>query len=127
MQKDIGVGGFFLPKIYQKDQKGVATCLDEGKIDYADLTKWDFPDEFLGFILQGNLLQFVDKTYPNPRIKNEIPIWFLITCQFVMRLHQTGNYNHLRYLLNSGSILMRYGFNVGRSITGFNEKNEKPC
>ena len=101
VQKDIGVGGFFLPKIYQK---GVATCLDEGKIDYADLTKWDFPDEFLGFILQGNLLQFVDKTYPNPRIKNEIPIWFLITCQFIIRLHQTGNYSHLCYLLNSDSI-----------------------
>lgn len=126
MQKNTGVGGFFLPTVYQKNQKKVAACLDEGKIDYADLTKWGFPDEFLCFVMQSNLLQFVDSTYPNPRYKNEIPIWFLITCQFVMRLHQTGRYNHLRYLLNAGSILMRFGFNVGGSITGFNDKNEKP-
>ncbi len=30
-----------------------------------------------------------------------------------MRLHQTGRYQHLDYLLNAGSILTRFGFNVG--------------
>jgi len=126
MSNNIGVGGFYLPAVYQKEQKQVAACLDDGRIDYADLTKWSFPDEFMCFVLQSNLLQFVDRTYPNPRVKNEIPIWFLITCQFIMRIHQTGRYNNLRYLLNAGSILMRYGFNVGGSIAGFNGKNAKP-
>ena len=54
----------------------------EAHIDYADLSQWTLPDEFLCFVLDSGLLKFVDATYPNPREKNEVPIWFLITCQF---------------------------------------------
>jgi len=125
MQKNIGVGGFYLPEVYEKDQKKVEEQLANGDIDYADFTKWDFPDEFMCFVMESNLLQFADRTYPNPRVKNEIPIWFLITCQFVMRLYQTGRYDNLRYLLNAGSILARFGFNVGSAKIGFNDKNTK--
>jgi hypothetical protein len=125
-ETDIGSGGFYLPEIYQKNQKQVELRLADGDISYADLTRWSFPDEFLCFILESNLLQFIDRTYPNPRVKNEIPIWFLISCQFVMRLYQTGNYHHLQFLLNAGSILTRFGFNVGAKKIGFNDKNKKP-
>lgn len=75
--------------------------------------------------MEHNLLKFIDTTYPNPRSKNEVPIWFLISCQFVMRLHQTGNYHQLQYLLNAGSILTKFGFNVGAKHIGFNSKNKK--
>src|SRR5262245_11296560 len=120
----IGKGGFFFPTIYQKDQKYVETRLEQGDIDYAALTRWSFPDEFLCFVLESNLLKFIDSSYPNPRTKNEVPIWFLVSCQFVMHLYQTGNYNHLKFLLNAGSILTRFGFNVGSSKIGFNAKNK---
>jgi hypothetical protein len=42
-----------------------------------------------------------------------------------MRLHQTGNYHHLGFLLNAGSLLTRFGFNVGSPKIGFNDKNKK--
>ena len=122
--REIGVGGFYLPEIYERNQKATKACLENGEIDYADLTQWDFPDEFLCFVAESGLLKFVDSTYPNPRCKNEVPIWFLISCQLVMRLHQTGRYNHLQYLLNSGSLLTRFNFNVGSSKIGFNDKNK---
>jgi Transposase DDE domain len=125
LQKEVGVGGFYLPKVYKKNQKRIEIRLEQGDIDYADLTHWSFPDEFLCFVMESQLLKFVDKTYPNPRTKNQIPIWFLISCQFVMHLYQTGRYNHLRYLLNAGSILTRFGFNVGSPKIGFNDKNKK--
>ncbi|EKD46110.1 MAG: hypothetical protein ACD_69C00015G0002, partial [uncultured bacterium] len=66
-QKDIGTGGFYLPTIYQKDQNKVAAQLETGEIDYADLTKWNLPDEFISFAMESGLLQFIDRTYPNPR------------------------------------------------------------
>jgi len=119
-------GGFCIPKVYEKSQRYVEQCLSEANIDYADITKWSFPDEFLCFVLETGLLKFIDSTYPNPREKNEVPIWFLITCQFIMRLHQTGKYSDLRYLLNSGSLLTRFGYNVGSKEIGFNYKNKKP-
>lgn len=119
------IGGFKVPLVYQKDQAQVEERLKNGDIDYADLTQWSFPDEFLCFVWERKLLEFIDRSYPNPREKNEVPIWFLICCQFVMRLHQTGNYHHLGFLLNSGSLLTRFGFNVGTVKIGFNDKNKK--
>jgi len=124
MSGDIGVGGFFLPAVYKKQQNNVREALLRGEIDYADLTNWSFADEFLCFTLQTKLLEFIDKTYPNPREKNEVPIWFLITCQFLLRICGTGKYSHLKYLLNSGSILTKFGFNVGTTSIGFNNKNK---
>lgn len=123
--QSLSVGGFSFPIVYQKNQKQVDADLSEGDIDYAELTKWSFPDEFLCFILERKLLDFIDMTYPNPRERNDVPIWFLISCQFVMRLHQTGNYHHLGFLLNSGSLLTRFGFNIGSKHIGFNDKNKK--
>ncbi len=124
-KSNVGVGGFYLPTIYQKDQNKVTEYLEKGEIDYADFTKWDLPDEFISFAMESKLLDFIDRTYPNPRVKNEIPIWFLVTCQFVMRLYQTGKYDNLRYLLNAGSILAKFGFNVGNPKIGFNDKNKR--
>lgn len=118
-----GSDGFYFPKIYQKAQREIEACLEQGEIDYADLTKWSFPDEFLCFVLERKLLEFVNSSYPNPRTRNDVPIWFLICCQFVMRLPQTGSYHHLGFLLNSGSLLTRFGFNVGAKHIGFNDKN----
>ena len=120
----VGQGGFFLPDVYTKAQRNIEAALEQGEIDYADLTQWNFPDEFLCFVLEMGLLDFVDRTYPNPRVNNEVPIWFLISCQFLMRIFQTGRYCHLRYLLNAGSLLTRFGFNVGTKKIGFNDKNK---
>ena len=43
-----------------------------------------------------------------------------------MRICGTGKYQHLKFLLNSGSILTRFGFNVATTNIGFNKKNKKP-
>ncbi len=119
------VGGFNFPTVYHKHQKNIETQLEQGTIDYADLTQWSFPDEFLCFVLESKLLKFIDASYPNPREKNEVPLWFLVSCQFVMHLFQTGHYHHLQFLLHSGSLLTRFGFNVGAPHLGFNAKNKK--
>lgn len=121
----IGSGGFFIPAVYCQNQKNIDLALNRGEIDYAELTQWTFPDEFLCFTQRYGLLDFVDATYPNPRKKNEIPIWYLITCQFLLRIFGQVNYRQLKYLLNSGSMLTRFGFNVGTSVVGFNRKNKK--
>jgi len=123
--KKVDSNGFYLPLVFKKDQTYVTEKLEAAEIDYAELTKWSFPDEFLCFVLDMGLLDFVDQTYPNPRINNEVPIWFLITCQFVMRLHLTGRYHKLNYLLNAGSLLTRFGYNIGSKHIGFNDKNKK--
>jgi hypothetical protein len=121
----IGSGNFFLPKIVHQDQNKVLESLKAGSIDYADLSQWSFADEFLCFTMQLKFLEFADRTYPNPRKKNEVPIWFLIASQFVLRLHGSRNYDHLKYFLNSGALLTKIGFNtVAHGAVGFNQKNK---
>lgn len=124
MSQAIGKGGFYFPMVYEKAQQTIEACLDRGEIDYSQLSKWTFADEFLCFVMDAGLLEFMDITYPNPREKNEVPIWFLVTCQFLLHIYQSGRYSHLEYLLNSGSVLTRFGFNVGASKIGFNDKNQ---
>lgn len=119
-----GKGGFFLPKIYHKAQEYVLNRLENGEVDYLDLSKWSFADEFLCFILQLRFFDFADKTYPNPRKVNLVPVWFLVAAQFVLRLHNRRVYDDLRYFLNAGSILTKVGFNASAAgVVGFNEKN----
>ena len=119
-----GKGGFFLPKIYHKAQEYVLGRLKNGDVDYLDSTKWAFADEFLCFILEHKFFDFADKTYPNPRKVNLVPVWFLIAAQFVLRLHNRRSYDDLRYFLNAGSILTKIGFNASAGgVVGFNEKN----
>jgi hypothetical protein len=119
-----GSGGFFLPQIYEKAQERVLGQLKKGDVDYLDSTAWHFADEFLCFVLQQKFFDFADKTYPNPRKVNYVPVWFLIAAQFVLRLHNRRAYDDLRYFLNAGSILTKIGFNAAAGgIVGFNEKN----
>lgn len=116
-------GVFDLPRIYVRDQEPVIAALKRGEIEYADLTQWSFPDEFFCFLLGTHFLEKVEETYPTPRQKEEVPIWFLISCQFLLKLWCSRRYHHLRYFLNAGSILTRFGFNVGSESIGFNGKN----
>jgi hypothetical protein len=125
-QSITAVGGFDFPKVYVQEQKKVLEALMQGNIDYADFSQWSFADEFLCFALQSNFFKFADQSYPNPRKKNEVPIWFLLSCQFLLRLYESGKYHHLRHLMNAGSVLSRIGFNVSQfPQIGFNQKNKK--
>lgn len=122
----IGSGGFLLPQIYRHEQKKVEDAFARGELDYVDLSQWSFADELLCFSLQSDFFRFADRSYPNPRVKNEVPIWFLVASQLVLRVHNSGVYSQLDYFLNSGSVLTKIGFNVGgRGSVGFNNKNIK--
>ncbi len=124
-QSKVGSGGFFLPDVYAHNNQTVVELLRRGEVDYADLSQWSFADEFMSFVLHLDFLEFADKTFPNPRKKNFVPVWFLIASQLVLRLHNERAYSHLKYFLNAGSILTKIGFNTSASgVVGFNEKNK---
>jgi hypothetical protein len=122
---NVGTGGFLFPKIFQKNSKKVRDALDNGDVDYLELTQWNFVDEFFIFILENGFLPFADKSYPNPRLNNLVPVWFMMASQFLLRLYNSGTYHDLKFLLNSGSVLTKLGFNISNPIIeGFNKKNK---
>jgi hypothetical protein len=99
--------------------------LERGELDLATISKWQLADEFFAYILQSKFLEHADRTYPNPRKKNEVPVWFQISCQLL--LHSLGyvSYKALDALLSAGPVLNRVGFNVLAPL-GFNDKNTYP-
>lgn len=110
--------------VYRQDQQGIEKDLREGAISYVGLSAWTFVDELFAFLLGVGFFDWAHHSYPSPRVKEELPVWFLIACGLQMKLHTTSSFNRLPGILGSGSILTRVGFNVGGiNGGGFNNKN----
>jgi len=123
-------GGFEFPRIYSEDKKKLQRLLIQGRQDLVELSRWSLADDFMHYVLEQKFLEFADQTYPTPRSKTEVPVWFLICSQLVLHIHNRSSYTELKTFLKAGTTLSRVGYNVGRPI-GFNDKNKKvrkiPC
>ncbi|MEW6687245.1 MAG: transposase [Candidatus Edwardsbacteria bacterium] len=113
------------PIIYEENKIMVLADLKEGRLDYLDSSEWSFQDKFFGFLLGIGFFEVCGVSYPSPRKKEEVPLWFLLACQVQMKLHTTASFERLPFLLRSGAILSRVKFNVGGVNGGFNNKNRK--
>jgi hypothetical protein len=111
--------------LFQENKVEVRRRLREGRIDYFDLTSWSFQDRLFGFLVEERFWEWCGSSYPTPRERENIPVWFLLGCAIQMKLHRTAAFQRLEYILRSGSILTRVKFNVGVRGGGFNHKNKK--
>lgn len=113
------------PIIYEENKVKVLSRLREGDVEYMDLSRWSYQDRFFAFLLGTRFFELCGASYPSPRKKEEVPVWFLLCCGVQMRMHTTAAYDRLPGLLKSGPILSRVKFNVGGMEGGFNNKNRK--
>jgi len=112
--------------IYQENNAFVFEHLKQGDADYFDFSSWPFQDRFFAFLLSINFFAECANTYPNPRKKQEVPLWILLVCQILLKLHTTSSHSRLPGLLKSGPILSRIKYNLEtNSNGGFNNKNKK--
>ncbi len=111
--------------VFQENKVEVRKRLKDGRIDYLDLTSWSFQDRLFGFLIEERFFEWCGSSYPTPRERENIPVWFLLGCAIQMKLHRTAAFQRLEYILRSGSILTRVKFNVGLKGGGFNEKHKK--
>ena len=113
------------PIIYEENRIKVLNALKDGRIDYLDLADWTFQDRFFAFLLGLRFFEICGASYPTPRKKEEVALWFLLACKVQMKLHTTAAFDELPGILRSGAVLSRVKFNVGGSNGGFNNKNRK--
>jgi len=109
--------------IYEENKVKVLDKLKEGNAEYMDLSSWSYQDRFFAFLLGIRFFEICGSTYPTPRKKEEVPVWFLLCCAVQMHMNATGVYSKLPGLLKNGPILSRVKFNVGGFDGGFNHKN----
>ena len=110
--------------IYQENKNKVVNALKEGRLDYMDFSSWSFQDKFFAFLLGIKFFKICGSSYPTPRSKEEIPIWFQLVAQIQLKLHQEPSYSKLPGFLKAGPILSRLKFNIGGESGGFNNKNK---
>ena len=111
--------------LFTENKVEVQKRLEDGRIDYLDLTSWSFQDRLFAFLLEEQFFAWCASNYPTPRERESIPVWFLLACAIQMKLHRSAAYKKLEYILRSGSILTRVQFNIGLKEGGFNGKNRK--
>jgi hypothetical protein len=113
------------PIIYEENRIKVLEDIKDGRLDYIDLADWTFQDRFFAFLLGVRFFEICGASYPTPRRKEEVPLWFLLACKVQMKLHTTSAFDQLPGILRSGAVLSRVKFNVGGESGGFNHKNRK--
>jgi hypothetical protein len=98
--------------VFQENKVAVRKRLKDGRID-LDLTSWSFQDRLFGFLIEEKFFELCGSSYPTPRQRENIPVWFLLASGIQMKLHRSAAFQRLEYILRSGSILTRVKFNVG--------------
>lgn len=64
--------------VFKKNKRKVIAALKEGRVDYVADSKWSFSDGLFSFLLSVGFFEFVENTYPSPRMRKNIPLWILV-------------------------------------------------
>ena len=97
----VGSGGFEFPQIYTENKDKLKRLLNRGRQDLVELSHWSSADDFMHYVLGQKFLEFADLTYPSPRRKTEVPVWFLICAQLILHIHNRSAYSELKTFLKA--------------------------
>ncbi len=129
--------------IFEEDKPFILESLSNGDFDYIDAVSEVYETDFFRFIEAESILQNLAQTYPTPRKKEDVPLWFYVASNLSMRLHGVHSFNAFPMVVRSGGMLNAFGPKAGKKVIhpdtgdvtiaceGFNKKNhydrETPC
>ena len=129
--------------IIEDNKPYVLEALGNGDFDYIEGAGEVFETDFFRFIKAKSILKKLAESYPTPRKKEEVPLWFYVASNLSMRLHGEHSFNSFPLIVRCGGMLNAFGPKVGRKVVhpdtgditiaceGFNKKNhyerQTPC
>jgi len=129
--------------IFEENKPLVLEALRSGEFDYIEAASEVFEADFFRFIKARTFLEELAGTYPTPRKKEEVPLWFYVASNLSMRLHGVHAFDAFPMVVRCGGMLQAFGPQAGRKVVhpetgettvfceGFNRKNhydrETPC
>jgi hypothetical protein len=129
--------------IFESNKPLVLKALGNGEFDYVESASEVFETEFFQYIRAKSILAKLAESYPSPRKKEEVPLWFYVAGNLSMRLHGVHSFNAFPLVVRSGGMLNAFGPKAGRKVihpdtgdvtlccAGFNNKNhydrQTPC
>lgn len=129
--------------VFEHDKDFVLEAFENGEFDAVEVVSEVAERHFFDFLKTQNLLQELAASYPTPRVKQEVPVWFYLAADMALRLHGRHSFHAFPYVVRSGGLLSllapaqaqrRVDEQTGDlhlECTGFNNKNhyhrETPC
>jgi hypothetical protein len=129
--------------IFEEHKALVLEALEEGEFDYIEAASEVVETDFFKFIQAKGILAKLGASYPSPRKKEEVPLWFYVASNLSMRLHGVHSFYGYPLVVRAGGMLNAFGPGRGRKVThpdtgditlaceGFNNKNhydrQTPC
>jgi hypothetical protein len=129
--------------IFEENKPFIVQSFRDGEFDYMEAASEVFEADFFRFIKARALLDQLAETYPTPRKKEEVPLWFYVASNLSMRLHGVHAFDAFPMVVRCGGMLQAFGPKAGRKVVhpetgemtvvseGFNQKNhydrETPC
>lgn len=119
----------------EADPEFVLERFRAGEFDFVDGANEILETSFFRFLGAKKYLQALAESYPTPRKKHDVPVWFYVASNLSMRLHGVHSFHAYPYIVRSGGMLLGLGPDAGRKVThpktgdvtlhceGFNEKN----
>ena len=129
--------------VFEHDRQFVIDALRRGQVDYLENVSEAAEANLFRHLIDRRVLERLAESYPRPREKEEVPVWFYLASQISLRLRGAPGYNAFPYVIRSGGLIDALGPEVGRKAvhpqagevtldcTGFNDKNrydrQTPC
>lgn len=129
--------------VFEQNKPLVLQALGRGEFSYIEAVSEYFETEFFRFIGATSILQKLAETYPTPRQKEEVPLWFYVAANLSMRLHGVDAFHAFPMVVRTGGMINAFAAKLGQKTThpdtgevtlsceGFNGKNhydrQTPC
>ena len=129
--------------LHEHDPAFVLEQFRQGNFDFVDAVSEVAETEFFRYIGAKKILLKLAESYPSPRRKHDVPIWFYIASNLSMRFHGVHSFHAYPYVVRCGGMLNAFGPEVAHKVhhpdtedvtlycEGFNDKNsydrQTPC
>jgi hypothetical protein len=129
--------------VYEYEPEYVVDAFCEGEFDSVEVVSEVAERDFFRFLGTQRILHELAESYPSPRKKEEVPVWFYVAADLALRLHGRHSFHCFPYVVRSGGLLSllppekaqrRVDPETGDlhlQCSGFNGKNhyerETPC
>jgi hypothetical protein len=83
----------------------VLEAFRSGEFDAVEVVSEVADRNFFRFLGAERILQDLAASYPTPRVKEEVPIWFFLAADLALRLHGRVSFHAFPYVVRSGGLL----------------------
>jgi hypothetical protein len=91
--------------VFEHDEEFVLEAFRNGEFDAVEVVSEVAERHFFDFLKTQNLLQELAASYPTPRVKQEVPVWFYLAAELALRLHGRHSFHAFPYVVRSGGLL----------------------